>query len=352
MPTPSARFAGALARRLLNNKDLVWVHDYHLIPLAAALRRFGLRNRIGFFLHIPFPPPDLFSATPDREELINDLLQYDLLGFQTETDVKNFRRSVRSVCSITFDSSGTAEVNGRTVETGCFPIGIDVDSFARMAADAADDVQIDSMRRQILGLKQIIGIDRLDYSKGLPARMRAFARLLERHPQHERAATFLQIASPTREEVSAYADIQAELDATAGSVNGRYADLAWTPIRYIHRAVPRSRLAGLLRASQVGLVTPLRDGMNLVAKEYIAAQDPADPGVLVLSRFAGAADELAEALIVNPYVLDEVADAIAKALAMPLEERIARHCALLKRIRRNDAAKWRESFLAALTGEG
>jgi len=200
----------------------------------------------------------------------------------------------------------------------------------------------------ILGLKQIIGVDRLDYSKGRPGRMQPFARLLEKHPEHERAVTYLQIASPTREEVAAYAEIRAQLEATAGSVNGKYADLTWTPIRYIHRTVPRSRLAGLLRASQVGLVTPLRDGMNLVAKEYIAAQDPADPGVLVLSRFAGAAEELAQSLIVNPYAVDEVADAIAKALAMPLEERIARHGALIERIRRNDAAQWRKSFLEAL----
>ena len=337
---------------LSGNDDLIWIHDYHLIPLAAELRRLGIRNRIGFFLHIPFPPPDLFVATPDHEELIGDLLQYDVVGFQTETDVANFRRSVQATNSTTFDTNGAAEANGRTVLSKCFPIGIDVDSFSRMANDAAEDVQIDSMRRQILGLKQIIGVDRLDYSKGLPGRMQAFARLLERHPEQERAATYLQIASPTREEVSAYADIRSQLEATAGAVNGKYADLAWTPIRYIHRAVARSRLAGLLRASQVGLVTPLRDGMNLVAKEYIAAQDPADPGVLVLSRFAGAAEELAESLIVNPYAVDEVADAIAKALVMPLDERIARHGALLKRIRRNDAAEWRRSFLAALAGEG
>jgi len=347
----NARFAKALAGLLSRNDDLIWVHDYHLIPLGAALRRLGLRNRIGFFLHIPFPPPDLFVATPDHEELINDLLEYDVVGFQTETDVSNFRRSVQTTKSIAFDGNGTANASGRPVLSRCFPIGIDVDAFARMANEAAEDVQIDSMRRQILGLKQIIGIDRLDYSKGLPGRMQAFARLLERHPEHERAATYLQIASPTREQVGAYAEIRAQLEATAGAVNGKYADLAWTPIRYIHRAVPRSRLAGLLRASQVGLVTPLRDGMNLVAKEYIAAQDPANPGVLVLSRFAGAADELSEALIVNPYVVDEVADALAKALAMPLEERTARHGALLDRIRRNDAAEWRRSFLSALAGE-
>lgn len=344
----NARFAKALAGLLRGDDDLVWVHDYHLIPLAAAVRRLGFPNRIGFFLHIPFPPPDLFAAAPDHEELIDDLLQYDVLGFQTETDLENFRRSARASSSTSFDSSGAAEVNGRTVLSKCFPIGIEVESFARMASEAAEDVQIDSMRRQILGLKQIIGVDRLDYSKGLPGRMQAFARLLERHPEYERAATYLQIASPTREEVSAYADIRAQLEATAGSVNGKYADLAWTPIRYIHRTVPRSRLAGLLRASQVGLVTPLRDGMNLVAKEYIAAQDQANPGVLILSRFSGAAEELSEALIVNPYVVDDVADAMAKALAMPLEERTARHGALLERIRRNDAAEWRRLFLAAL----
>jgi trehalose 6-phosphate synthase len=347
----NARFAKALAGLLAGNDDIIWVHDYHLIPLAAELRQLGFRNRIGFFLHIPFPSPDLFAAAPDHEELINDLLQYDVVGFQTETDVENFRRSVRAATSTEFDADGTAEANGRRVVSRSFPIGIDVDAFARMASEAAEDVQIDSMRRQILGLKQIIGVDRLDYSKGLPGRMQAFARLLERHPEHERAVTYLQIASPTREDVTAYAEIRSQLEATAGSVNGKYADLAWTPIRYIHRAVPRSRLAGLLRASQVGLVTPLRDGMNLVAKEYIAAQDPADPGVLVLSRFAGAAEELVEALIVNPYAVDEVAEAIAKALAMPLEERIARHNALLNRIRRNDAAEWRRSFLAMLASE-
>lgn len=348
----NARFAKALARLLPGNDDLIWVHDYHLIPLAAELRRLGFANRIGFFLHIPFPPPDLFVATPDHEELIDNLLCYDVLGFQTETDVMNFRRSVQVTNSTTFDSNGAAKANGRTILARSFPIGIDVDAFARMANEAAEDVQIDSMRRQILGLKQIIGVDRLDYSKGLPGRMQAFARLLERYPEHERAVTYLQIASPTREDVGAYAEIRSQLEATAGSVNGKYADLAWTPIRYIHRAVPRSRLAGLLRASQVGLVTPLRDGMNLVAKEYIAAQDPANPGVLVLSRFAGAAEELAESLIVNPYVIDEVADAIAKALTMPIEERTARHGALLARIRRNDAAEWRQSFIDALAEQG
>lgn len=165
----NARFAQALARLLTGNDDLVWIHDYHLIPLAAELRRLGFGNRIGFFLHIPFPPPDLFVATSDHEELIADLLQYDVLGFQTETDVTNFRRSVWATNSITFDNNDAAEANGRTVVSRSFPIGIDVGAFARMANEASQDVQIDSMRRQILGLKQIIGVDRLDYSKGCPA---------------------------------------------------------------------------------------------------------------------------------------------------------------------------------------
>ncbi|MBX3577495.1 MAG: trehalose-6-phosphate synthase [Rhizobiaceae bacterium] len=338
-------FAAALSARLRSD-DIVWVHDYHLLLLAPALRRLGHSNRIGFFLHIPFPPPDIFLAAPNHEDIIDGLAAFDIVGFQTQTDLDNYRRAVAAM-----RKQGEPSQQAEPV-SAVFPIGIDVEAFAGMANKAADDVQIDSMRRQILGLKQIIGIDRLDYSKGLPNRMQAFARLLELHPDQERSITYLQIASPTREDVDAYADIRGELEAAAGRVNGRHADLTWTPIRYIHRNVPRTRLAGLLKASQVGLVTPLRDGMNLVAKEYVAAQDPSDPGVLVLSRFAGAAEEMQEALIVNPYVTDEVAHAIDTALRMPIDERRSRHGALLRRIEKNDAQAWRNDFLSALSAVG
>src|SRR5690606_7300102 len=196
------------------------------------------------------------------------------------------------------------------------------------------------MRRKVLGRRQIIGVDRLDYSKGLPERMKAFRRLLEHHPQLEKSVSFLQIAQPTREEVDAYADIRTELETLAGSINGRFADFNWTPIRYIHRAVPRQKLAPLLRGSHVCFVTPLRDGMNLVAKEYVAAQDPDDPGVLVLSQFAGAAEEMKQALIVNPYDIDDMAQQLHRALTMPIEERRERHAALLDQVVSSDVAWW------------
>src|SRR5690606_8214303 len=235
-----------------------------------------------------------------------------------------------------------------TVVVDRFPIGIDTAGFAAMARQADEAVQIDLMRRKILGRKQMIGVDRLDYSKGLPERMRAFGRLLEQHPELEKAVTFLQIAPPTREEVDAYSDIRQELEALAGAINGRFADFNWTPLRYIHRMVPREKLAPLYRGSQVGFVTPLRDGMNLVAKEYVAAQDPEDPGVLILSKFAGAAEEMRQALIVNPYDTHQMARQLYRALTMPLKERQRRHTSLMKSIMRNDAKAWLSGFMAKL----
>ena len=219
-----------------------------------------------------------------------------------------------------------------------------------MAAEPDDEVQIDLMRHRVLGRKQIIGVDRLDYSKGLPERMKAFELLLQRYPDLEKAVSFLQIAPPTREEVNAYSDIRQEMETLTGSINGRFADFNWTPIRYIHRPVPRTKLAPLLRGSAVGFITPLRDGMNLVAKEYVAAQDPDDPGVLVLSQFAGAAEEMREALIVNPYDIDDMAQQLHRALTMPIEERRERHAVLLDQVVSSDVAWWFESFLAALDG--
>jgi trehalose 6-phosphate synthase len=222
----------------------------------------------------------------------------------------------------------------------------------RIASQHSDDVQIDAMRRSLLERQQIIGVDRLDYSKGLPDRMKAFSRLLELHPEHMKKVSFLQIAPPTREDVDAYSDIREELESLSGAVNGRFADFNWTPIRYIHRSVPRNKLAELYRVSRVGLVTPLRDGMNLVAKEYVAAQNPEDPGVLVLSKFAGAAEELREALIVNPYDIDAMAEAVHHALTMPLDERRRRHDALFDRVKRRDAIAWQRDFLSTLDSLG
>jgi len=335
----------------LEPNDLIWVHDYHLIPLAGALRRLGCRQRIGFFLHIPFPPPDFLAAAPNHSELIDALLAYDVVGLQTSSDANNLKRYLSDHTSADQVAENSFVANGRTITIDRFPIGIDARGFATMAQEADSEVQIDLMRRQVLGRRQIIGVDRLDYSKGLPERLKAYGRLLSQHPELEKAVTFLQIAPPTREEVDAYADIRMELETVAGSINGRYADFNWTPLRYIHRSVSRRKLAPLFRGSQVGFVTPLRDGMNLVAKEYVAAQDPDDPGVLILSQFAGAAEEMQQALIVNPFDIEDMAHQLHVALTMPLAERKERHAVLLDQVTRNDAQNWLETFLDELSAD-
>jgi trehalose 6-phosphate synthase len=341
------RFAETLAP-LLNETDLIWVHDYHLIPLGADLRRRGVANAIGFFLHIPFPPPDVLVAMPEHEWLTKALIEYDLVGFQTSVDQANFCRFVCDFMGGEALSHDQLHVGGKILTVSVFPAGIDVDYFVSMAHSPEAEMRIQRLHRRGEARVNIIGVDRLDYSKGLPERLRAFRRFLELYPQHHKAATLMQIAPPTRADVRAYSDIRHELEALSGEINGQFGDFDWTPVRYIHRSVSRETLAALYRGSQVGLVTPLRDGMNLVAKEYIAAQDENDPGVLVLSRFAGAAEDLEEALIVNPYDADEVAQAIQRAIVMPQQERIRRHHALMKRIRARDARNWSNSFLRAL----
>jgi trehalose 6-phosphate synthase len=343
----NARFADILTPNL-NRSDLIWVHDYHLIPLGAGLRARGVGNEIGFFFHIPFPPPEILMATPEYEWLMNSLLEYDLIGFQTISDQANFCRFVCDFLGGEMLSPDTLRVAGKYVKAAVFPAGIDVDSFSAMAKSPEAKKRI--QRTLVRGEQRVyvIGVDRLDYSKGLPERFRAFKTLLESYPSGSKPATLIQIASPTRDDLKAYIDIRHELEALSGEINGKFGDFDWTPLRYIHRTVARDVLAGLYRASRIGLVTPLRDGMNLVAKEYVAAQNAADPGVLILSRFAGAADDLQEALIVNPYDIDEVAHAMRRAIEMGKEERLERHRALMKRIRHHDANNWMTSFLRAL----
>ncbi len=340
-------FAKGLTSQL-QPRDLVWVHDYHLIPLGGFLREHGFRGRIGFFLHIPFPSPEVLAAASNHDFILKSLLQYDVVGFQTAGDLQNFLRSVVENGLGDPDAEGNVRMPDRVVSARHFPIGIDVQSFTALAESSPEDIQIDRLRREILGRKQIIGVDRLDYSKGLPGRFEAFNRLLIEHPEMERNVSFLQIAPPTREDIQAYADIRGELHGLSGAINGRFGDFDWTPIKYVHRSVAREKLAGLYRASQVGMVTPLRDGMNLVAKEYVAAQDPDDPGALVLSRFAGAADEMPAALIVNPYDVEEMAAALHQGLTMSLGERKERHADLMRSVRASDVAIWRENFLAVL----
>jgi trehalose 6-phosphate synthase len=341
-------FARKLAP-LLRPDDVIWVHDYHLIPLADALRALGCRQRIGFFLHIPLPPPPILAAIPGHEWLMRSFFAYDLVGLQTRSDADHFARFVQEEAGARALGEGRFEAMGRRVIARDFAIGIDVVEFQHLAA-SNDSRQTEAMLKKQYGHRRLlVGIDRLDYSKGLPQRFRAFRELLAQYPENVNSATLIQIASPTRESVHAYAELRRELEGLAGEINGDYGELDWLPIRYLHRTWARRRLPALYRNARVALVTPLRDGMNLVAKEYVAMQDEADPGVLVLSRFAGAAEQMREALLVNPYDIPATAQAIQRALRMALPERQERHAALLAQIREHDVHAWSRSFLDTLS---
>ena len=332
----------ALLQPMLRPDDIIWVHDYHLIPFATELRKRGVANPIGFYLHIPFPPWQTFMAIPEHQQLARALSAYDLIGLQTKADVGNFVTYLENGVYGRIVPDGRIRLFDRLVSVASFPVGIDVEEFAEAKRDAG----LVQARQSV---SRIIGIDRLDYTKGLPQKFKAFGKLLEKYPQYRRQVVLTQIAPPTREDVEAYASIRGQLETLAGSINGRFGELDWVPIHYIRRSTPRRRLADIYRSSRICMVTPLRDGMNLVAKEYVAAQDPADPGVLILSQFAGAAEEMGEALIVNPYSIDDTADVIRAALEMDHAERQARHAALMAAVRKHDAAAWAQSFLAHLT---
>jgi trehalose 6-phosphate synthase len=334
---------------LLQPDDVIWVHDYHLIPLADELRALGCRQRIGFFLHIPLPPPPVLAAIPGHEWLMRSFFAYDLVGLQTRSDVDHFARFVQEEAGAKALAEGGFEALGRQVVARAYPIGIDVGEFQRLAASNESRQTEATLKKQYGHRRLLVGVDRLDYSKGLPHRFRAFRELLAHYPENRDSATLIQIASPTRESVHAYEDLRRELEGLAGEINGEYGELAWLPIRYMHRTWSRRRLPALYRNAKVALVTPLRDGMNLVAKEYVAMQDEADPGVLVLSRFAGAAEQMRDALLVNPYDIPTTAQVIQRALRMPLAERQARHKALLAQVSEHDVHEWSCTFLNALS---
>jgi trehalose 6-phosphate synthase len=341
-------FAEKLAPELRED-DVLWIHDYHLIPLAALLRERGVRCRIGFFLHVPMPSADLVSALPEHGRLFGTFFAYDLVGFQTARDADRFRTYARIFGGATVEANGTVKLpGGGSVAVGAFPIGIDARRIAQQSAAAVNKAAVRALRDSLSGRKLAIGVDRLDYSKGLPERFRAFGRFIERHPSERGQLTFLQIAPVSRGDVAEYQQLRDQLEGIAGHINGTHAAPDWTPLRYVNRNFPHPTLTGFYRLATVGLVTPLRDGMNLVAKEYVAAQDPDDPGVLVLSMLAGAAAELDAALLVNPYDLDGVADAIARAAAMPLAERRERWESMMRPITGYDIHAWCRSFLDRL----
>jgi trehalose 6-phosphate synthase len=342
----NAQFACTL-QPLLEERDLVWVHDYQLIPLGAALRALGAAQRIGFFLHVPFPPADLMAALPRHEQLVRALFDYDLVGFQTEADLQRFGDYVERVAGGRM-RAGRASAWGRSVAARAFPIGIDAEGFRAQAVSAGGEQEYRRAREALGGRTQIIGVDRLDYSKGLLRRFSAYEEYLERYPEAQGRMEFLQIAPVSRGEIRAYREFRFELEQAAAHLNGRFARVDWTPLRYLNRALPRRTLAGFYRASRIGLVTPMRDGMNLVAKEYVAAQDPADPGVLVLSRFAGAAQQLKAALSVNPYDAAEMAAALYAADTMSVEERRNRHAEMWRDLCRHDVRNWCDDFVRQL----
>ena len=344
-------FARALAP-MLQPDDLIWVHDYHLIPLGEALRQLECRQPIGFFLHTPFPAAELLRILPNHRELVASLCAYDVVGFQTAVDLESFRDYLLRQGGGEDLGGGRLRAFGRVVRVGVFPIGIDVATVARQAEEAEESRQMRRLTESIRDRSLIIGVDRIDYSKGLPARFAAYSHLLEHYPQARGRTVLMQIAPPSRSDVPEYREIRRNLEAAAGNINGRYAEFDWTPLRYLNKSFNHRILSGFYRAARIGLVTPFRDGMNLVAKEYVAAQRPEDPGMLVLSCFAGAVRELGEAIVVNPYDLEAMAEAIWQGLQMPLEERRERWAAMMATLRRNDINAWREGFIAALTAAG
>ena len=341
-------FAQKLAP-LLRAEDRIWIHDYHLIPLGAELRKLGVANRMGFFLHVPVPPAQLLATLPGHDELFATFGAYDLVGLQTPEDVRALHHYLREELGAAIGAKGRVTMrDGRSFRTAAFPISVDADRISKQAATAVRSAASERLRGSLEGRALAIGVDRLDYSKGLPKRFEAFGRFLQTHPHWRAKVSLLQIAPPSRQEVPEYRELRTRLERMAGAINGRYAEPDWVPIRYVNRSFRHATLAGFCRMARLALVTPLRDGMNLVAKEYIAAQAPQDPGVLVLSHFAGAARELDAALCVNPYDADELVNAIARGLTMPQHERRERWHAMFAHLQKHDITAWRKNFLAAL----
>jgi trehalose 6-phosphate synthase len=333
---------------LLGPSDLVWVHDYHLMPLGEELRRLGVERPLGFFLHTPFPAAEVFRVLPNHSALMRALCAYDLIGFQTENDLSGFLDYVVRLSDGELLPGNVIKVFGRRIRAAVFPIGIDVDAIVAQSEQSVGNRHMTRLRDSLRDRHLMIGVDRLDYSKGLLQRFQAVERLIEMFPETRGRVTFMQIAPPTRSEVPEYLKIRRSLEAAAGHINGRFAEFDWTPLRYLNKSFNQRTLCGFFRGSHIGLVTPMRDGMNLVAKEYVAAQDGENPGVLVLSCFAGAARELHDALLVNPYDVDGMATAMHDALNMPLTERRERWQSMMSVLRQNDLTAWRENFVGAL----
>jgi trehalose 6-phosphate synthase len=340
-------FVARALLRFLKKETVFCVQDYHFLALGAELRELGVTEPIGFFLHTPWPGRGIFECVLRHRELAEAMLAYDLIGFQTEEDCQNFIDYLRSVPGLKLNDDIVFSRHGRT-RLAVFPIGIDAEKFASAATKALTHPDVSRLRRSLNGEKLAIGVDRLDYSKGLINRISAFDRMWTQEPALLRTVSLLQIATPSRGAIEVYGKLQSDVAKLVSEVNGRHGEVDWTPIRYLNKGFGQAVLAGLYCAAQVGVVTPLQDGMNLVAKEYVAAQNPADPGVLVLSKFAGAANELDAALLVNPHDIEGMANAIALGLAMPLAERRMRYEAMMRKLRGHTIQQWFAEFVEAL----
>ena len=347
----NARFAEA-ARAQLRADDFVWVHDYHLLQVAAHLRRIGITQRAAFFLHIPFPALDIYLKLPRRHQILADLLAYDVIGFQVPRDCRNFAQCVRALFR---DEARIVRQNGRTTITfrggvtqvGAFPIGIDFELFAREAADPAVAGRAQYLRDQYPDRQIILGVDRLDYTKGLPEKLRAFRQALRRWPNMCGQITLVQVVVPSRCDIQEYSELKEELNRLVGEINGEFTRPGWVPVHYLYRHLDRAELLAYYRATDIMLVTPLKDGMNLVAKEYVAANHGRN-GVLILSEFAGAVSQLHRGVLtVNPHDAEDVAEAIHAAWRLPGGERRRRLTYLRRAVRRQDVFWWVDAFLQA-----
>ena len=339
-----------MARALLRfqkPETAFWIQDYHFLALGAELRDLGVKQPIGFFLHTPWPASTVIEGVPHHRELVEAMLAYDLIGFQTQDDCDHFAGYLTAELGLDVEGGVVTSRYGQS-RLKAFPIGIDPQKFAEQATKAVLHPDVSRLRRSLHGEKLAIGVDRLDYSKGLVNRLCAFDRMWTLQPALARAVSLLQIATPSRGTIEAYGNLQNELAKLVSEVNGRHGEVDWTPIRYLNKGFSQTVLAGLYRTAQVGVVTPLHDGMNLVAKEYVAAQNPADPGVLVLSKFAGAANELDTALLVNPHDIDGMARTIATAVSMPLAERRLRWEAMMVKLRAGTIQQWFADFVDTL----
>ncbi len=345
------RFAEGLYP-LLNEDDVVWVQDYHLIPLGHELRQMGWRGKIGFFLHTPFPAAEVFSILPWAKQLLEEMLCYDLVGFHTHRYGHNFLDTLQVEIGGRMEG-GVFRAPQGSVAAGVYPIGTDPVQFQRWARESDSTESLGFLqrllpRRPVERKKVVLGVDRLDYSKGIPQRLRTFEAMLDRYPGIRGKVTMIQISAPSRSRVPEYVEERERVDSLVGHINGRFAEADWVPVHYLYRSYSQEELARFFREVDVCLVTPLRDGMNLIAKEFVASQGP-DPGVLVLSRFCGAADTMQEALIVNPYDIEGTAEALHSALSMTMRERRRRWESLYEHVQSHTSKMWADNFLADLT---